>query len=43
VLGAVGQGFIAIALGAIYGGAILSGLAVLSERIAFLLGAIGGG
>jgi hypothetical protein len=43
VLGAVGQGFIAIALGAIYGGAILSGLAVLSERIAFLLSTIGGG
>ncbi len=43
VLGAVGQGFIAVALGAIYGGAILSGLAVLSERFAFLLTAAGGG
>lgn len=43
VLGAVGQGFIAIALGAIYGGAIVSGLTVLSERFAFLLTAAGGG
>lgn len=43
VMGAIGQGFIAVALGAIYGGAILSGLTVLSERIAFLLSAIGGG
>ncbi|MBL8146972.1 MAG: hypothetical protein JNL34_11365 [Anaerolineae bacterium] len=42
-LGAVGQGFIAIALGALYGGAILSGLAVLSERMAFLLSVLGGG
>lgn len=43
VLGAVGQGFIVIALGALYGGAILSGLAVLSERMAFLLSVLGGG
>lgn len=43
VLAAVGTGFIAIALGALYGGAILSGLAVLSERIAFLLSVAGGG
>jgi hypothetical protein len=43
VLAAVGSGFIAISLGALYGGAILSGLAVLSERIAFLLAVAGGG
>lgn len=42
-LAAVGQGFIVIALGALYGGAILSGLVVLSERMAFLLSVIGGG
>lgn len=43
VLGAVGQGFIVVALGALYGGAILSGLVVLSERLAFLLAVAGGG
>jgi hypothetical protein len=42
-LGAVGQGFIVVTLGALYGGAILSGLAVFSERIAFLLARINGG
>lgn len=42
-VGAVGQGFIVITLGALYGGAILSGLVVFSERIAFILARIGGG
>jgi hypothetical protein len=42
-VGAVGQGFIVVTLGALYGGAILSGLVVFSERIAFLLTRIGGG
>ncbi|MEP7290754.1 MAG: hypothetical protein ABI835_03175 [Chloroflexota bacterium] len=42
-VGAVGQGFIVVTLGALYGGAILSGLVVFSERIAFLLARIGGG
>ena len=42
-VGAVGQGFIVVTLGALYGGAILSGLVVFSERIAFLLQRIGGG
>ncbi|MDZ4771270.1 MAG: hypothetical protein SGJ24_19275 [Chloroflexota bacterium] len=36
-LAAVGQGVIVIALGALYGGAILSGLVIFSERIAALL------
>jgi hypothetical protein len=42
-VGAVGQGFIVVTLGALYGGAILSGLVVFSERIAFILTRIGGG
>lgn len=42
-IGAVGQGFIVVTLGALYGGAILSGLVVFSERIAFILQRIGGG
>ena len=41
--GAVGQGFIVVTLGALYGGAILSGLVIFSERIAFILARIGGG
>lgn len=40
-VGAVGQGFIAVTLGALYGGAILTGLVVFSERIAFLIGQFG--
>ncbi len=40
--GAVGQGFIVVTLGALYGGAILSGLVVFSERIAFILSRIAG-
>lgn len=43
VFGAVGQGFIVVTLGALYGGAILSGLVIFSERIAFLLSHVGGG
>ncbi len=42
-IGAVGQGFIVVTLGALYGGAILSGLVVFSERVAFILQRIGGG
>ncbi len=42
-VGAVGQGFIAVTLGALYGGAILTGLVVFSERIAFLIRQVGGG
>lgn len=42
-MSAVGQGFIVVTLGAIYGGAILSGLTIFSERIAFLLARISGG
>ncbi|MBE2268976.1 MAG: hypothetical protein IAE80_12160 [Anaerolinea sp.] len=42
-IGAVGQGFIAVTLGAVYGSAILTGLVVFSERVAFLLNQIGGG
>lgn len=41
--GAVGEGFIVITLGALYGGAILTGLTIFSERIAFILTRIGGG
>ncbi len=40
-VGTVGQGFIVVTLGALYGGAILSGLVVFSERIAFILQHIG--
>jgi hypothetical protein len=42
-VGAVGQGFIVVTLGALYGGAILSGLVIFSERIAFILSRISGG
>lgn len=42
-VGAVGQGFIVVTLGALYGGAILSGLVIFSERIAYLLARISGG
>jgi hypothetical protein len=41
--GIVGKGFIVITLGALYGGAILSGLVIVSERIAFILSRVGGG
>lgn len=43
VFGAVGQAFIVITLGALYGGAILTGLTVFSERLAFIIGRIIGG
>lgn len=39
----VGQGFIIVTLGALYGGAILTGLTIFSERIAFLVARITGG
>jgi hypothetical protein len=41
-VGALGQGFIVVTLGALYGGAILSGLVIFSERIAFILARISG-
>ena len=41
--GALGQGFIVVTLGALYAGAILTGLAIFSDRIAFILARIGGG
>lgn len=41
--GTLGEGFIVITLGALYGGAILTGLTIFSERIAFILTRIGGG
>ena len=41
-VGALGQGFIVVTLGALYGGAILSGLVIFSERIAFILSRISG-
>ena len=41
--GAVGQGFIVVTLGALYAGAILTGLAIFGDRIAFILARIGGG
>lgn len=41
--GSLGRGFIVITLGALYGGAILTGLTIFSERIAFILSRIGGG
>ena len=41
--GALGEGFIVITLGALYGGAILTGLTVVSERIAFILTRLSGG
>ncbi|NDJ63268.1 MAG: hypothetical protein GYB67_19260 [Chloroflexi bacterium] len=39
----VGQGFIVVTLGALYAGAILTGLVIFSERIAFILARINGG
>jgi hypothetical protein len=42
-MSAVGQGFIVVTLGALYGGAILSGVTILSERVAFLLTRLNGG
>ncbi|MBK8024564.1 MAG: hypothetical protein IPK19_24830 [Chloroflexi bacterium] len=41
-LSVIGQGVIAVTLGALYGGAILSGLVIFSERIAYLLARIVG-
>lgn len=42
VFGTIGQGVLAIALGAVYAGAILTGLTVLTERVAFLIMRAGG-
>lgn len=42
-LGTVGQGFVVVALAALYAGAIITGLAILSERLAYMLTTIGGG
>lgn len=43
VLGTIGEGFIVITLGAIYGAAILTSLTIFSERISFLLTQASGG
>lgn len=40
--GAIGKGFIVVALGALYAGAILTGITIFSERIAFILARVGG-
>lgn len=39
----IGKGFIVATLGALYGGAILTGLTIFSERVAFLVARLGGG
>lgn len=41
--GTIGQGFLAVTFGAIYAGAILTGLTIFSERIAFIRALFGGG
>lgn len=43
VVGTVGQGFIVVALAALYAGAILTSLTIFSERIGFIVGQISGG
>jgi uncharacterized membrane protein YjfL (UPF0719 family) len=42
-LGTVGQGFIVVTLGALYGAAIITSLTIFSERVSFLLTQINGG
>jgi hypothetical protein len=42
-LSLVGQGFIAVTLGALYASAILSSLAVFSDRVAYILARLNGG
>lgn len=42
-LAGVGQGVLALTFGVLYGGAILSGLVIFSERIAYLLARVVGG
>jgi hypothetical protein len=42
VLADIGKGFLVVTLGAIYGGMILSGIAVFSERVSMLYGFIQG-
>lgn len=39
----IGQGFIVITLGALYGSAILSSLAVFSDRVAYIVARLNGG
>jgi hypothetical protein len=41
-LALIGEGFIVVTLGAVYGAAILTSLTIFSERVAFLLTQIGG-
>jgi hypothetical protein len=43
VFGGIGKGFIVVALAALYGGAILTGLTIFGERLAFILARVGGG
>jgi hypothetical protein len=40
---AIGKGFIVVTLGALYGSAILTGLTIFSERVAFIIARLGGG
>lgn len=42
-LGSVGQGFIVVTLGAVYGAAIITSLTIFTERIAFIVARINGG
>jgi hypothetical protein len=42
VLTTIGQGFLVITLGVIYGGMILSGIAIFGERLAALVGFVSG-
>jgi hypothetical protein len=42
-ISAVGKGFIVVTLGVLYGGAILTGLTIFSERVAFIIARITGG
>lgn len=41
-VGFIGQGFIVITLGALYGAAIITSLTIFSERVSFILTQIGG-
>ncbi|MDX2161911.1 MAG: hypothetical protein SF162_11350 [bacterium] len=42
-IGAVGQGFLVVTLAALYGGAILTGLTIVSDRLVYLLARLFGG
>jgi hypothetical protein len=42
ILTTIGQGFLVITLGVVYGGMILSGIAIFGERLAALVGFVTG-